>query len=159
MFADFDTDGFLCTNQSKRKHGQSKTPAKKAKVEEEAVLEAEVKSVCPLLEGGHLKAYQLKGVKWMIALWQNGLNGILADQMGLVRCFVLHSFDRADIYLLLNSRAPGQNHPNNRIPVTPVQQECGREVSGRWPAVHTVQLDERVSKVDSEDEVPSVSWG
>eukprot|EP00958_Prasinococcus_capsulatus_P005940 scaffold569_cov408-Prasinococcus_capsulatus_cf.AAC.34 len=70
-------------SKSKRKHGQSKTPAKKAKVEEEAVLEAEVKSVCPLLEGGHLKAYQLKGVKWMIALWQNGLNGILADQMGL----------------------------------------------------------------------------
>ena len=34
---------------------------------------------------GSLKSYQLKGVKWMIALWQNGLNGILADQMGLVR--------------------------------------------------------------------------
>ncbi|CAA6657592.1 unnamed protein product [Spirodela intermedia] len=27
--------------------------------------------------------YQLKGVKWLISLWQNGLNGILADQMGL----------------------------------------------------------------------------
>ncbi|XWS42046.1 hypothetical protein CRYUN_Cryun17cG0134900 [Craigia yunnanensis] len=25
----------------------------------------------------------LKGVKWLISLWQNGLNGILADQMGL----------------------------------------------------------------------------
>ncbi|KAL7131882.1 hypothetical protein ABFS83_12G034800 [Erythranthe nasuta] len=37
----------------------------------------------PLLTGGKLKSYQLKGIKWMISLWQNGLNGILADQMGL----------------------------------------------------------------------------
>ena len=26
-------------------------------------------------------APQLKGVRWMISLYQNGLNGILADQM------------------------------------------------------------------------------
>merc|ERR1711871_1419398 len=32
---------------------------------------------------GELRDYQLKGVKWLISLWQNGLNGILADQMGL----------------------------------------------------------------------------
>lgn len=37
----------------------------------------------PLLIGGRLKSYQIKGVKWLISLWQNGLNGILADQMGL----------------------------------------------------------------------------
>ncbi|XP_020247476.1 ATP-dependent DNA helicase DDM1 isoform X1 [Asparagus officinalis] len=37
----------------------------------------------PLLTGGKLKNYQIKGVKWLISLWQNGLNGILADQMGL----------------------------------------------------------------------------
>ncbi|KAH9622510.1 hypothetical protein KSS87_005654, partial [Heliosperma pusillum] len=37
----------------------------------------------PLLTGGKLKSYQIKGVKWLISLWQNGLNGILADQMGL----------------------------------------------------------------------------
>lgn len=39
--------------------------------------------IAPLLTGGRLKSYQLKGIKWMISLWQNGLNGILADQMGL----------------------------------------------------------------------------
>ncbi|KAG6556402.1 hypothetical protein Mapa_002345 [Marchantia paleacea] len=43
----------------------------------------EQKEICPLLTGGVLKSYQLKGVKWLISLWQNGLNGILADQMGL----------------------------------------------------------------------------
>ena len=30
-----------------------------------------------------LREYQLKGIKWLIALYSNGLNGILADQMGL----------------------------------------------------------------------------
>ena len=32
---------------------------------------------------GEMRDYQLKGVKWLIALYTNGLNGILADQMGL----------------------------------------------------------------------------
>ncbi|CAH8348158.1 unnamed protein product [Eruca vesicaria subsp. sativa] len=43
----------------------------------------EQSELVPLLTGGKLKSYQLKGVKWLISLWQNGLNGILADQMGL----------------------------------------------------------------------------
>ena len=30
-----------------------------------------------------LRDYQLTGVKWLISLYKNGLNGILADQMGL----------------------------------------------------------------------------
>ncbi|XP_050226805.1 ATP-dependent DNA helicase DDM1 [Mercurialis annua] len=50
---------------------------------EEERLEKEQKELVPLLTGGKLKSYQIKGVKWLISLWQNGLNGILADQMGL----------------------------------------------------------------------------
>lgn len=50
---------------------------------EEERIEKEQKELVPLLTGGKLKSYQLKGVKWLISLWQNGLNGILADQMGL----------------------------------------------------------------------------
>ena len=38
--------------------------------------------LCPGFKGA-LRDYQLKGVKWLISLYQNGLNGILADQMGL----------------------------------------------------------------------------
>jgi ATP-dependent DNA helicase len=38
--------------------------------------------LCPGFVGS-LRDYQLKGVKWLISLYQNGLNGILADQMGL----------------------------------------------------------------------------
>ncbi|KAM0975466.1 hypothetical protein ACFX2C_018492 [Malus domestica] len=50
---------------------------------EEERIEKEQKELVPLLTGGKLKSYQIKGVKWLISLWQNGLNGILADQMGL----------------------------------------------------------------------------
>ncbi|KAK4262183.1 hypothetical protein QN277_027768 [Acacia crassicarpa] len=50
---------------------------------EEERTDKEQKELIPLLTGGKLKQYQMKGVKWLISLWQNGLNGILADQMGL----------------------------------------------------------------------------
>lgn len=36
--------------------------------------------MCPGFNGA-LRDYQLKGVKWLISLWSNGLNGILADQV------------------------------------------------------------------------------
>ncbi|GAB4848861.1 ATP-dependent DNA helicase ddm1 [Ancistrocladus abbreviatus] len=54
-----------------------------ANLTEEERAEKEQAELVPLLTGGKLKPYQLKGVKWLISLWQNGLNGILADQMGL----------------------------------------------------------------------------
>lgn len=39
-------------------------------------------NLIPLIEG-ELRDYQLAGVTWLISLYANGLNGILADQMGL----------------------------------------------------------------------------
>lgn len=41
-----------------------------------------LQTLIPLIEG-ELRDYQLAGVTWLISLYQNGLNGILADQMGL----------------------------------------------------------------------------
>ena len=41
-----------------------------------------LQELCPGFKGS-LRDYQVKGVKWLISLWSNGLNGILADQMGL----------------------------------------------------------------------------
>lgn len=35
------------------------------------------------LINGKLRSYQVKGINWLIALYNNGVNGILADQMGL----------------------------------------------------------------------------
>ena len=39
-------------------------------------------AMLPLMVGD-MRDYQLRGVRWLISLYQNGLNGILADQMGL----------------------------------------------------------------------------
>ncbi|XVF62019.1 hypothetical protein PTKIN_Ptkin08bG0183000 [Pterospermum kingtungense] len=59
---------------------------------EEEKIQKEQRELVPLLTGGNLKSYQLKGVKWLISLWQNGLNGILADQMGLGKTIQTISF-------------------------------------------------------------------
>jgi DNA helicase INO80 len=37
----------------------------------------------PAMFKGQLKAYQLKGLNWLVGLWEHGINGILADEMGL----------------------------------------------------------------------------
>lgn len=68
-------------SRSKESEGNKGTEDKY--MTEEEKVEKEQKELMPLLTGGKLKNYQLKGVKWLISLWQNGLNGILADQMGL----------------------------------------------------------------------------
>ena len=36
-----------------------------------------------MLKGGLLKEYQLKGLEWMVSLYNNQLNGILVDEMEL----------------------------------------------------------------------------
>lgn len=41
-----------------------------------------MQAMLPLMVG-EMRDYQLRGVRWLISLYQNGLNGILADQMGL----------------------------------------------------------------------------
>ncbi|KAL8211139.1 hypothetical protein R6Q57_005576 [Mikania cordata] len=62
---------------------EESTPVKDANLSTEERALKEQGELVPLLTGGKLKSYQIKGVKWLISLWQNGLNGILADQMGL----------------------------------------------------------------------------
>ena len=36
-----------------------------------------------MLKGGDLKEYQMQGLRWLVSLHNNHLNGILADEMGL----------------------------------------------------------------------------
>ncbi len=45
------------------------------------------------LIGGQLKEYQLKGLQWMVSLYNNRLNGILADEMGRTCHSLICSFD------------------------------------------------------------------
>ena len=35
-----------------------------------------------ILVNGQLKEYQIKGLEWLVSLFNNNLNGILADEMG-----------------------------------------------------------------------------
>src|SRR5277367_1220554 len=37
---------------------------------------------CADVKGGEMRQYQVQGLNWMVSLHQNGLNGILADEMG-----------------------------------------------------------------------------
>ena len=60
----------------------SATDLKSLEADDEAALEA-TRDLLPLVTGGAMRPYQLKGVRWLISLYQNGINGILADQMGL----------------------------------------------------------------------------
>lgn len=45
----------------------------------------------PLLDvtGGTLRDYQVQGLNWMVSLYENGINGILADEM------VCHGMDQS----------------------------------------------------------------
>lgn len=38
---------------------------------------------------GTMRAYQIQGLNWMVSLYHNGLNGILADEM--VRVSLVHT--------------------------------------------------------------------
>lgn len=33
------------------------------------------------IKNGEMRDYQVRGLNWMISLYENGLNGILADEM------------------------------------------------------------------------------
>jgi len=34
---------------------------------------------------GEMRSYQLQGLNWMVSLYHNGLNGILADEMVILK--------------------------------------------------------------------------
>lgn len=36
------------------------------------------------IKAGEMRDYQVRGLNWMISLYENGINGILADEMGCV---------------------------------------------------------------------------
>lgn len=44
------------------------------------------------IEGGEMRDYQIRGLNWMISLYENGINGILADEMGYDLCLMLLNF-------------------------------------------------------------------
>lgn len=70
---------------ARRQDGEEEGAEKKAgKVDYYAVahrIQEKVTGQANMLTGGSLKDYQVKGLQWMISLYNNRLNGILADEM------------------------------------------------------------------------------
>lgn len=58
-------------------------------VEEEEVDEATTSAIVPVIfsesppyiKGGRMRPYQVQGLNWLISLYENQINGILADEM------------------------------------------------------------------------------
>ncbi|KAF0972489.1 hypothetical protein FDP41_009392 [Naegleria fowleri] len=58
--------------------GKYRTQMEEDKIETSEDIQEE-----PNIFNGTLKKYQLKGMKWLVSLYEQGINGILADEMGL----------------------------------------------------------------------------
>lgn len=85
----------------------------------------------PLIKG-ELRPYQLKGIKWIISLYQNGLNGILADQMGLGKT-VWH----ASHPLYFNSGFSGVIKLTQKLELSIVH--CNEQLLEHFPSLNTVR--------------------
>jgi ATP-dependent helicase STH1/SNF2 len=101
-----------------------------------------------ILVGGTLKEYQLKGLQWMVSLYNNRLNGILADEM--VKSpwhssyYIHHSFSRHP----LGSR---QDDPNDLAHHLPDRVQKGTRTVPRYrAALDDDELDGRVCQVGPE---------
>ena len=64
-----------------------------------------------MLVGGTLKDYQLKGLQWMVSLYNNRLNGILADEMVSPSSPLMKHYQ-----FFVGSRKNHPNHFPNRLP-------------------------------------------
>jgi len=53
------------------------------------------------LKGGDLKAYQMQGLRWLVSLHNNSLNGILADEMGLGKTIQARHTPYINIYIYI----------------------------------------------------------
>ena len=90
------TDNFIVTeNREKTEEEKAKELIKKAKVEDDEYKAEEknyysiahdireyVTEQATIMVNGKLKEYQIKGLEWLVSLFNNNLNGILADEMG-----------------------------------------------------------------------------
>lgn len=79
-----DSEDLPSTGQGKRKRGDARSSSgrkkKKLDVDED---DARIFRQPRLVTGTKLRDYQLEGVAWMAGLHENGISGILADDMGL----------------------------------------------------------------------------
>lgn len=102
-----------------------------------------------------MRDYQVRGLNWLISLYENGINGILADEM--VSLFTLFTtfnhFSRVQLFIfaflllivLLSSPGFGKDSPDHcPAGIHEALQKHPRSAHGSGPQVHPLQLDERV---------------
>lgn len=101
---------YLLTCRSRGRHGAKYTE----EMEDQALLADEDTageraghrlSVQPsVIKGGQMREYQMQGLNWLIHLYDNGINGILADEMVRVCiCSLVSGSQVAAVQLWLHS--------------------------------------------------------
>lgn len=76
-------DGVVISHRDRRSEGGDAGITEEAELEEGDEHEATFLTAQPSTLGfGTMRPYQLEGLNWMIRLQENGVNGILADEMG-----------------------------------------------------------------------------
>jgi len=114
-----------------------------------------------LVTGTKLKEYQLEGVAWMAGLHENGISGILADDMGLgkVGCGLVDSFSEAHNHVdapndsILSLFARSYEEPLPRCLPSQCSPQLGtgvRQIFSRGklsclpPTLHLIPVDPRL---------------
>ena len=46
------------------------------------------------IKNGEMRDYQIRGLNWMISLYENGINGILADEMVSLILIQMQEFEK-----------------------------------------------------------------
>lgn len=80
---DSDSEDAPSTKKGKRKREETKSSSRKKIKSEVDENDTRIFRQPQLVTGTKLKDYQLEGVAWMAGLHENGISGILADDMGL----------------------------------------------------------------------------
>ena len=111
------------TKKGRKRKAKQAPPAKKQK--------GTSRDFLPLMEC-ELRDYQVEGVKWLISLWSNGLDGILADEEGLGKTV-------QTIGLLSYLREKGVNGPFLVVGPLEVMPNWIREIKRFCPSLNALQ--------------------
>ena len=57
--------------------------------------------LCSDIKNGKMRDYQVRGLNWMISLYENGINGILADEMVRDNLVHVHLYFLVYMYVLM----------------------------------------------------------
>ncbi|KAJ1615063.1 brahma-like protein [Cryptosporidium canis] len=78
-----DCKSDTCCSKNKKKKPAPLIRAKERYFQVTHMIQEHITKQPECLKGGQLREYQMKGLEWLVSLYNNNLNGILADAMGL----------------------------------------------------------------------------